>query len=64
MHVSDVNVGNSVLAVAAQQMQAVTEMQMELIKSMAESQEQLVLAARRARVLGIVPFVLGGGANG
>jgi hypothetical protein len=42
MHVSDVNVGNSVLAVAAQQMQAVTEMQMELIKSMAESQEQLV----------------------
>ena len=42
MHVSDVNVGNSVLAVATQQMQAVTEMQMELIKSMAESQEQLV----------------------
>ncbi|MEJ2638331.1 MAG: hypothetical protein P8010_02030 [Desulfosarcinaceae bacterium] len=42
MHVSDVNVGNSVIAVAAQQMQAVTEMQMELIKSMAESQEQLV----------------------
>jgi hypothetical protein len=42
MHISDVNVGNSVLAVAAQQMQAVTEMQMELIKSMAESQEQLV----------------------
>jgi hypothetical protein len=42
MHISDVNVGNSVIAVAAQQMQAVTEMQMELIKSMAESQEQLV----------------------
>jgi UDP-N-acetylmuramate dehydrogenase len=29
----------------------------------AESQEQLVLAAKRARGLGIVPFVLGGGAN-
>jgi len=42
MQISDVNVGNSVMAVAAQQMQAVTEMQMELIKSMAESQEQLV----------------------
>jgi hypothetical protein len=42
MHISDVNVGNSALAVAAQQMQAVTEMQMELIKSMAQSQEQLV----------------------
>lgn len=42
MHVSDVNVGNSLIAVAAQQIQAVTEMQMELIKSMAESQEQLV----------------------
>jgi UDP-N-acetylmuramate dehydrogenase len=29
----------------------------------AESQEQIVLAAKRARELGIVPFVLGGGAN-
>ena len=29
----------------------------------AEGQEQLVLAARRARARGIVPFVLGGGAN-
>jgi len=29
----------------------------------AESQDQLVLAARQARSLGIVPFVLGGGAN-
>jgi UDP-N-acetylmuramate dehydrogenase len=29
----------------------------------AESQEQLVLAAKQARSLGIVPFVLGGGAN-
>lgn len=28
-----------------------------------ESQEQLVLAVKRARDLGIVPFVLGGGAN-
>jgi hypothetical protein len=42
MHISDVNVGNSAIAVAAQQIQAVTEMQMELIKSMAESQAQLV----------------------
>jgi hypothetical protein len=42
MHISDVNVGNSAIAVAAQQMQAVTEMQMELIKSMAESQAQLI----------------------
>ena len=42
MQVADVNVGNSILAVAAQQMQAVTEMQMELIKTMAESQEQLI----------------------
>jgi hypothetical protein len=42
MHISDVNVGNSAIAVAAQQMQAVTEMQMELIKTMAESQAQLV----------------------
>jgi UDP-N-acetylmuramate dehydrogenase len=29
----------------------------------AESQEQVVLAARQARRLGIVPFMLGGGAN-
>ena len=42
MQVSDVNVANSAIAVAAQQMQAVTEMQMELIKTMMESQEQLV----------------------
>jgi hypothetical protein len=42
MQISDVNVGNSVMAVAAQQMQAVTEMQMKLIKSMAENQEQLI----------------------
>jgi hypothetical protein len=42
MHISDVNVGNSAIAVAAQQVQAVTEMQMELIKTMAESQEQLI----------------------
>ncbi|MDJ0783986.1 MAG: hypothetical protein QNJ22_18590 [Desulfosarcinaceae bacterium] len=42
MHISDVNVGNSAIAVAAQQVQAVTEMQMALGKSMAESQAQLV----------------------
>lgn len=42
MHISDVNVGNSAIAVAAQQVQAVTEMQMELIKTMVESQEQLI----------------------
>jgi len=42
MQISDINVGNSAIAVAAQQMQAVTEMQMELIKTMAESQEQLI----------------------
>jgi hypothetical protein len=42
MHISDVNVGNNAIAVAAQQVQAVTEMQMELIKTMVESQEQLI----------------------
>lgn len=42
MQISDVNVGTSAIAVAAQQMQAVTEMQMDLIKTMAESQQQLI----------------------
>lgn len=42
MQISDVNVGTSAMAVAAQQMQAVTEMQMDLIKTMAESQQQLI----------------------
>lgn len=42
MHISDVNVANSAIAVASQQMLAVTEMQMELVKTMAESQEQLI----------------------
>ena len=42
MRISDVNVGNSAIAVAAQQVQAVTEMQMELIKTMVEGQQQLI----------------------
>jgi hypothetical protein len=50
MHISDVNVGNSAIAVAAQQVQAVTEMQMELIKTMVESQEQLVAMLNAAGV--------------
>ena len=50
MQISDVNVANSAISVAAQQMQAVTEMQMELIKSMAESQEQLIAMLNAAGV--------------
>lgn len=50
MQISDVNVGTSAIAVAAQQMQAVTEMQMELIKTMAESQEQLIAMLNAAGV--------------
>jgi hypothetical protein len=50
MQISDINVGTSAMAVAAQQMQAVTEMQMELIKTMAESQEQLIAMLNAAGV--------------
>lgn len=50
MQISDVNVGTSAMAVAAQQMQAVTEMQMDLIKTMVESQEQLIAMLNAAGV--------------
>jgi hypothetical protein len=50
MQISDINVGTSAIAVAAQQMQAVTEMQMDLIKTMAESQEQLIAMLNAAGV--------------
>lgn len=50
MQISDINVGTSAMAVAAQQMQAVTEMQMDLIKTMAESQEQLIAMLNAAGV--------------
>ena len=50
MQISDINVGTSAIAVAAQQMQAVTEMQMDLIKTMAESQQQLIAMLTAAGV--------------
>ena len=50
MQISDVSVSTSAMAVAAQQMQAVTEMQMELIKTMVESQEQLIAMLNAAGV--------------
>ena len=54
MQIADVNVANSAISVAAQQMQAVTEMQMELMKSMAESQAQLIAMLNAAGVGGNV----------